>query len=160
MHEISVTAAVMFNTANKFREAYYVTMQPLCEELDLPVAAVDILLFLANNEGYDTARDICHCRGMKPGIVSFHVEKLVNEGFLERQSVPGDRRKTRLVCTEKAAPVLERGRARQELFGRNMAEGLGEEDLAHLRKCMAVFERNIEQIRTGKAGNSEAENEQ
>ena len=150
----------MASFAKKFTRVYNTMMQPLCEELDLPVAAVDILLFLANNEGYDTARDICRCRGMKPGIVSFHVEKLVTEGFLERQSVPGDRRKTRLVCTEKAAPVLERGRARQELFGRNMAEGLGEEDLAHLRKCMAVFERNIEQIRTGKAGNSETENEQ
>lgn len=160
MHEISVTAAVMFNTANKFREAYYVTMQPLCAELDLPPAALDILLFLANNEGYDTAGDICRCRGMKPGIVSFHVEKLVNEGYLERRGVPGDRRKTRLVCTEKAAPIVARGRARQEVFGRQVAAGLGEEDLAHLRKCMAVFERNIEQIRTGGAGSSETENEQ
>ena len=160
MPEPLLSASAMFANAARFADAYHAAISPLCAETGLPPAAVDILLFLANNEGYDTARDICRCRGMKPGIVSFHVEKLVTEGYLERQSVPGDRRKTRLVCTEKAAPVLERGRARQELFGRNMAEGLGEEDLAHLRKCMAVFERNIEQIRTGKAGNSETENEQ
>lgn len=157
MSEISVTSAVMFNTANKFRDAYYAAMQPLCTSLDLPPAAVDILMFLANNPGYDTAADVCCCRGMKPGIVSVHVERLVREGYLERREVSGDRRKSRLLCTPKAGPVIERGRARQELFGREIAKGLGEEDLAHLRKCMAVFERNIEAIR--KAGVPEPEME-
>lgn len=154
MSEISVTSAVMFNTANKFREAYYAAMQPLCTSLDLPSAAVDILMFLANNPGYDTAADICCCRGMKPGIVSVHVERLVQEGYLERKEVPGDRRKSRLLCTPKAGPAIEQGRVRQELFAREIAKGLGEEDLAHLRKCMAVFQRNAEAIR--KTGISES----
>lgn len=32
---------------------------PLCERTGMAQGAVDILLFLANNPGLDTARDIC-----------------------------------------------------------------------------------------------------
>ena len=91
--------AVRFYTYSKrFEEAYTAAMRPLTEELDMAQPAVDILLFLANNPGMDTARDICTYRHLKPAIVSFHVEKLAGEGYLERQPVPGDRRKCRLVC--------------------------------------------------------------
>lgn len=81
--------------------------------------AVDILLFLANNPGRDTARDICTYRKLKPAIVSFHVDKLAREGYLLRQAVPGDRRKCRLVPTEKACARSSRrdGRFRSAFHG-------------------------------------------
>ena len=41
-----------------FEEAYAAVLKPLCAELSMPQSALDILLFLANNPGYDTARDI------------------------------------------------------------------------------------------------------
>lgn len=63
-------------------------MQPLCRREGLAPNGVDILLFLANNPGLDTARDVCTYRGLKPGIVSFHVEKLVQEGYLLRAARP------------------------------------------------------------------------
>ena len=99
--------AVRFYTyAKRFEEAYAAVMRPLTVELGMAQPAVDILLFLANNPGRDTARDICTYRKLKPAIVSFHVDKLAREGYLLRQAVPGDRRKCRLVPTEKAAPVI------------------------------------------------------
>ena len=74
--------AVRFYTYSKrFEEAYTAAMRPLTEELDMAQPAVDILLFLANNPGMDTARDICTYRHLKPAIVSFHVEKLAGEGY-------------------------------------------------------------------------------
>ena len=45
-----------------------------------------------------------------------NVDRLVKEGYLERRAVAGDRRKTELLCTEKARPVIERGRAVQNAF--------------------------------------------
>ena len=107
---------------------------------------MDILLFLANNPGMDTARDICTYRHLKPAIVSFHVEKLAGEGYLERQPVPGDRRKCRLVCTEKAGPVIRRGRAVQETFSRQLTEGLTEEELETCFRCFAVFGENMDRL--------------
>lgn len=148
MPELSLTAPAMFANAARFMDAYHTVLAPLCEQTQLPPAAVDILLFLANNPGHDTAAAVCRMRGLKPSIVSFHIDRLVTEGYLLRRSVPGDRRKTMLLCTEKAAPIIAQGRVLQHSFAEQLASGLSEEDLAHFRRCIAVFDRNIERIRT------------
>ena len=136
----------VYTGARQLLEGYAAAMQPLCRREGLAPNGVDILLFLANNPGLDTARDICTYRHLKPAIVSFHVEKLAGEGYLERQPVPGDRRKCRLVCTEKAGPVIQRGRAVQETFSRQLTEGLTEEVLETCFRCFAVFGENMDRL--------------
>lgn len=89
--------------------AYGEACKPLCRELNLPQTAFDILLFLANNPAYSTAADIVEIRKIKANLVSVNVDKLVRDGYLTRQAVAGDRRKTRLCCTEKAQPIINRG---------------------------------------------------
>lgn len=158
MPEPLLTASAMFANAARFSDAYHAALSPLCAETVLPPAAVDILLFLANNPGCETAGAICRMRGLKPAIVSFHIDRLVGEGFLQRQPVPGDRRKTALVLTEKAAPVIEQGRRLQKSFADRLTEGLRAEDLAHFRRCVAAFERNIERIRTENSKGTEIQN--
>ena len=139
--------AVRFYTyAKRFEEAYTTDMRPLTVELKMAQPAVDILLFLANNSGMDTARDICTYRHLKPSIVSFHVDNLVRQGYLERQDIPGDRRKCRLVCTDKAAPVIQRGRAVQEAFSRQLTEGLTPEELEICFRCFTVFGENMTRL--------------
>ena len=138
----------VYTGARQLLEGYAAAMQPLCRREGLAPNGVDILLFLANNPGHDTAAAVCRMRGLKPSIVSFHVDRLVTEGYLLRRSVPGDRRKTMLLCTEKAAPIIAQGRVLQHSFAEQLASGLSEEDLAHFRRCIAVFDRNIERIRT------------
>ena len=136
----------VYTGARQLLEGYAAAMQPLCRREGLAPNGVDILLFLANNPGLDTARDICTYRHLKPAIVSFHVEKLAGEGYLERQPVPGDRRKCRLVCTEKAGPVIQRGRAVQETFSRQLTEGLTEEELETCFRCFAAFGENMDRL--------------
>ena len=80
--------------AEKLSKAYSETCKPLCHELNIPQTAFDILLFLANNPEYKTARDIVEIRKIKANLVSVNVDKLVNEGYLERKSVEGDRKKS------------------------------------------------------------------
>ena len=145
--DAALTASEIFANAARFTDAYYVAIQPLCERSGLPPMAVDILMFLANNPGHGTAGELCRCRGLKPAIVSFHVERLVQEGYLLRQSVPGDRRKTRLVCTDAAAEIVERGRALQKAFAQKLVDGLSEADVAVFHSCLAAIGDNIEDIR-------------
>ena len=158
MPEPLLTAPAMFANAARFADAYHAARSPLCAETGLPPAAADILLFLANNPGCETAGASCRMRGLKPAIVSFHIDRLVSEGFLLRQSVPGDRRKTALVLTEKAESVVERGRGLQKAFADRLIDGLSEEDLAHFRRCVAAFDRNIERIRTENSKGTEIQN--
>ena len=132
--------------SRRFADAYAAAMRPLAQETGLPQGAVDILLFLANNPGLDTARDICACRGLKPGIVSLNVENLTAGGYITRQSVPGDRRKCRLVYTPKAEPIVSRGRALQEAFFARMTEGVPHGDLEACLRCFAAFDQNLTRI--------------
>lgn len=89
MTELTRTASEMFVNTARFLDAYHAVMQPLCTEAKLPPAALDIILYLANNPSYNTAKDICCHKGLKPSIVSFHVDRLVTDGYLERREVPG-----------------------------------------------------------------------
>lgn len=138
--------ATFFSHANKMTKAYHVMLTPLCKEAGLPPLALDILLFLANNPEHNTAKDICRMRGHKSGIVSVHVERLVNDGLLERQEMPDDRRQTRLICTEQAQVLIERGRQVQWQFGRRLLEGIPEEDLATMRRCLERMDGNLNGI--------------
>lgn len=141
-----MTAVQMINFARKFSVAYSAAMQPLREELHMPQAAADILLFLSSNPTYHTAGDICRIKTLKKGIVSLHVDRLVQEGYLQRRSEEGDRRKCRLVCTEKATPLIEEGRARLERFYEAAVEGLSAAELETFRRCLETIENNMERL--------------
>lgn len=92
----------------KTSAAYAALCKPLCQKLHLPQTAFDILMFLANNPGYQTASDVVEVRKLKANLVSVNVDRLVQEGYLVREADPGDRRRTLLRCTEKPAPSLSR----------------------------------------------------
>lgn len=147
MLDPSIAAARMYSNSSCFIEAYHAVLQPLCREAELPALALDILLFIANNPDKSTARDVCQFRGMKPGIVSFHVDRLAAAGLLERRPVPGDRRKTQLVCTEAAADIIRRGRELQKRFAEALLTGLDRESLETFHRCLAAIDVNIDNIR-------------
>ena len=136
----------VYTAARQLLEGYTAAMQPLCRREGLAPNGVDILLFLANNPGLDTARDVCTYRGLKPGIVSFHVEKLVQEGYLERRAVAGDRRKTQLLCTEKAQPVIARGREVQERFFARLLDNTDAPTREAFFRTMEVIGKNLDEI--------------
>lgn len=146
-----LTTSQVYTYTRRILDAYTVVMQPLSAELDMAPNAMDILLFLANNPGLDTARDICTYRRLKPGIVSFHVDKLVREGYLLRTRDPGDRRRCRLVCTGKAAPIIARGQALQEQFSAQMSAGVAPDALETFQRCLTAFAQNLDHIAHGEA---------
>ena len=147
MSDLNFTASKMFNSANRFVEAYHAALQPICRDTGLPPMAVDILMFVANNPDNDTAKDICRCRGLKAGIVSVHIDRLVNEGLLLRQDVPDDRRKTRLVCMEEAGGIIERGRELQKNFAQRLLSGLSDAEIEVFHNCLTILGNNIDEIR-------------
>ena len=135
--------------ANKTGLAYGRACKPLCQQLHLPQTAFDILMFLANNPGYQTARDIVEVRHIKANLVSVNVDRLVQEGYLRREAVENDRRKTCLVCTEKAAPVIERGRSMQEQFFARLVAGVDEAQLKAFTATLEAMNQNLDAILEG-----------
>ena len=141
-----ITIQEMNGYARKIGLAYEKALLPLAKETDMPHTAISILLFIANNPDFATASNICEMRGLKRPVVSAHVERLVQEGYIERRAVPGDRRKDALVCTEKAQKIVEAGRERQIKFATAMLEGISEEDRAVMERCFLKMNANIDKI--------------
>ena len=135
--------------ALKMSLAYNKKCKPLCQELRLPQTAFDILMFLANNPDYKTASDIVEVRKIKANLVSVNVEKLVQEGYLERRAVEGDRRKTRLICTDKAQPVIRKGQALQTSFFEQLFENANEETRKAFFEMIEMINKNLDEIIEG-----------
>lgn len=126
--------------------AYSTVCKPLCQELKLPQTAFDILMFLANNPDCKTARDIVEIRKIKANLVSVNVDKLVQEGYLERRTVQDDRRKQELHCTEKAQPVIVRGRALQNAFFERLLAHTDAPMREAFFATLAVMGNNLDEI--------------
>lgn len=135
--------------ALKVSLAYSKKCKPLCQELSLPQTAFDILMFLANNPEYKTASDIVEVRKIKANLVSVNVEKLVQEGYLKRETVKGDRRKTHLICTDKAQSVIYKGRMVQESFFELLFENTDEEAKKSFFEVMDLMGKNLDKILDG-----------
>ena len=109
--------------------AYNKMCEPILDEFDIPQVSFDILMFLENNPNLCTAQQISEFRNIKKNLVSVHVDKLVNSGYLQRGAVTGDRRKVLLSCTPKARPILDAGLKMQQNFNKRLALGIPEEHM-------------------------------
>ena len=132
--------------SRKLSLAYESMCKPLCHELKLPQTAFDILMFLANNPEFKTARDIVEVRKLKANLVSVNIDKLVNEGYLIRKNVEGDRRKVQLLCTDKAQPIISRGQQLQEHFVEQLFADIDDATRQTIFQGMQQMELNLNLI--------------
>ena len=132
--------------STKTMKAYEAFCQPVCKKFQLNQTSFDVLMFLANNPKYNTARDICEIRGIRSGMASVAVDFLVKNGYLIRQADPDDRRIWRLLITEKSTEIILTGKQIQQEFGHQLTEGISEKDLKVYMEIAEKFKENILKI--------------
>lgn len=92
-------------------------LKEVCEKYQLTQIEADIISFLQNNPGKDTAKDIAELRMLSKGNVSQAVEQLIQRSLLRRQQDTADRRKIHLSLLPKAEPIIkEIDKIRNEFF--------------------------------------------
>ena len=141
---IHVSLGIEFS--RKLALAYNAVCKPLCRELGLSKTAFDILMFLGNNPAYKTARDVVELRCLKAKLVSVNVDRLVQEGYLVRRQAAGDRRKTELLCTDKAQPVIARGRQLQSAFFQRLFADMDDGARHAFFAAMEIMDQNLNAI--------------
>jgi MarR family transcriptional regulator, transcriptional regulator for hemolysin len=104
--------------------------------LGLTRAQCKVLGYLARNEGINQA-GLADLLEIKPMTLVRQIDRMEEQGWIERRPDPGDRRARRLVLTDKARPILARildlsNEVRTEAFaglseveGRNLINLLG-----------------------------------
>ena len=130
----------------RISRAYLSRCEAILEEYDLLLPSFHILMFLANHPESCTAKDISDLLNIKANVISVHVNRLVTAGYLTRETMPDDRRKVRLSYTDKAAPLVERGRNMEQSFCSNLKEGLSDSQMQTLGDILSVIGQNADQI--------------
>ena len=116
-------------------------------EIDMNSTAIDILMFIALNPDKCTAKDVCSLKNIRPSLASFHIDKLVNDGYLSRGIVNGDRRKVKLIVTEKSLPIINKGiKIRDEVI-RKVTDGISDEEFKIFIKCIDQISVNTKKMK-------------
>ena len=143
------TAIRLMTLGKKLSNLYAAQAAPPLREYGMNQTCFDVLMFCANQPEYNTARDLCAMRGMKSGIASVAVETLITGGYLTRAQDPLDRRKHRLLPTDRAAELIRAGREMQTRFTDALREGVTEDELRALEHLTGTLEENL--VKMGKA---------
>lgn len=110
----SPTEVLLF--ASQFKKLYEKKIRGMAEHYGLTPNEVDILLFLVNNPGYDTAKDITEMRLLPKSCVSKSVDSLIRQGFLTSCEDEKDRRILHLSILPAAYGVVKDAQASQQEF--------------------------------------------
>lgn len=136
----------IFSFASKQTELYNIVKLKICKRYDIGQTAFDIVMFLFNNPKYNTAKDICRQRGIKSGIVSVELEKLVKNSYVIKKHDEIDRRKQRLFLTEKTVEITADGAKMQAEFHEQLMDGLEEEEIRVYERAVGKIFDNIKRI--------------
>ncbi len=120
----------LFMTLRNLFRLYDKMLKAVCTEHDLTLVEADVISFLENNPGKDTAADIVQLRMLSKGAVSKAVEALIQKGLLQRIPDTQDRRKIHLRLEEAAGPVLLDIDHVREAFLDTVLDGFTKEELA------------------------------
>ena len=123
---------------------YGLLFLPLLERHRLTQLEADVILFLANNPEYDTARDIVENRHLAKSHVSVGIDALADRGLLARFRQEGNRKTIHLRLTEKAGPIVEEGREIQRQYGELLFAGFSQEDRQQLFTLLNRVAENVD----------------
>ena len=123
---------------------YSLLLLPLLDQHRLTQLEADILLFLANNPEYDTARDIVEIRHLAKSHVSMGVDSLAERGFLQRLRLDGNRKTIHLRLTDAALPIVEQGRAIQHTYAGLIFDGFSEAERQELFRLLDQVSNNVD----------------
>ncbi|MBE5804244.1 MAG: MarR family transcriptional regulator [Clostridiales bacterium] len=118
------------------KRRYAQEMAGVMEKWQLTGMEVDVVLFLGNNPGCDTASDMVQLCQLTKSHVSKAVDHLTEMGYITQERDQGNRRKVHLLLTDAARPVLKAGQASQKRFVDVLTRGLSDEERDIARRVM------------------------
>ena len=121
---MKVNSTRLLWVVQQFRRYYDRQFTDLLARSGLTMLEMDVILFLTNNPGHDTARDVTELRGLSKSQVSAAVDLLAERGLLDRLPDRADRRVVHLALTEAGAALARQGRQIQSACLEKLFSGL------------------------------------
>ncbi|MDE6847120.1 MAG: MarR family transcriptional regulator [Lachnospiraceae bacterium] len=130
---------------NAIKTLYSNCVSNVCRKHDITRIELDILLFLANNPSYDTATDIVEIRYLAKSQVSAAIRHMETCGYLTKEYAEDNRKTAHLHICDSAADIVSDGQNAQRRFFEIMMEGIPQEEIDSMRRCMDRISANINQ---------------
>ena len=105
-------------------------LKGVCQQYQLSLIEANIISFLYNNPGKDTAGDIVELRMLAKGNVSQAVEALIRKSLLQRRQDNADRRKIHLSLLPAADPITRDMDTIRQQFHEEVFRGFSTEEIA------------------------------
>ncbi|MEG2770220.1 MAG: MarR family winged helix-turn-helix transcriptional regulator [Oscillospiraceae bacterium] len=136
-----MNADIIVNS-QKIKTMFRHICKPLCDKYNLTQNEVDILLFLKNNQNFDTANDIVKIRGIAKSHVCKSVTNLTQIGFIEEIKDEQDRRRIHLIILPKAEKVV----LEAKIFFKIIHNGITPEETKALQSAYTKISNNIKEF--------------
>ena len=131
---------------NRLKRLYAHAFRGLTQREGMSSNELVVLLFLANNPKFNTAKDIVELRGLTKSHVCKSVEELSRRGMIQSLPDPHDRRRIQLFPTPEAQGDSEEGLAIQRSFFEALYEGVTAEENEALQRVFEKIWRNAQQM--------------
>lgn len=117
-------------TIRRIIKLYDNMLKGVCQQYQLSLIEANIISFLYNNPGKDTAGDIVELRMLAKGNVSQAVEALIRKSLLQRRQDNADRRKIHLSLLPAADPITRDMDTIRQQFHEEVFHGFSTEEIA------------------------------
>ena len=123
---MKVNSTRLLWVVQQFRRYYDRQFTDLLARSGLTMREMDVILFLTNNPGHDTARDVTELRGLSKSQVSAAVDLLAGRGLLRRLPDRTDRRVVHLALTDQGTALSRAGKEIQSRCLETLFSGLSQ----------------------------------
>ncbi len=134
---------------NAVSSAYDEKRAGFCRTHAVAPASFDILMYLSTHPDEMTISRISRERHLPASLVSIHVEKLVEAGYVARTKDEIDRRRAFLSAREKAVPLIQEGAAMIRAFFTDLLGETSEEEREAFQAVMAKIKKNAQAMSGG-----------
>ena len=102
------------------------------------------VLLALKSADHRTQGELADAIGIRQPTLTHHLDTLTRGGFVTREAEPGNRRVQRVTLTEGGEQLFLRLRRTAASFDGRLRAGLGEDDVAVLRRLLAQLEENAQ----------------
>ena len=125
------------------KKEYFNRKKTVISRFQISSAELDILLFLANNKGFDTSADIVRLKKMQKSHVSLAVKELTQKGYLTCETNSLNHKKIHLKLTEASKEIVHAGQAMQREYLEFIFAGFSKEERLLILELSSRIESNL-----------------
>ena len=127
-----------------FKKIYDQSLEPVCKKYQLTRMELDILLFLANNPGYDTAKDIIERRRLTKSHVSMSLKDLERRDLVQKEYYPGNQKTAHLKLSSASVQMVAEGQQAQKKFFQTVFRDFNPEDVSRMEDYFERMRKNMQ----------------